>query len=122
MSTTTANYSFIKPDPSEASGPEEVAENMIKTERVLINLELGSSTGRQNIAVTANYRNVSDAAVSINTQGAFENLTWSMTTDSAAWTDLYDLDNNWTTPSLGLIAAYTNGSYETYYEGYCCMD
>lgn len=118
MSTSTTNYSLIKPDFSEASGPEELAENMILTERALINLEVGSATGRQNLQRTSAFRNVSDAAVNLNTEGAFDDLTWSLTTDTSAWTKEYDVDGNWGTPTLGLFLNYTNGSFDFNHPGY----
>lgn len=118
MSTLTTNYGFIKPDFTEASGPEELAENMMKAERALINLEVGSSTGRQNLQRNGAFRNVSDAAVNLNTEGAFDDLTWSLTTDTSAWTKQYDVDGNWSTPTLGLTEFYNTGNFEVYHQGY----
>jgi hypothetical protein len=118
MSTTTANYSFIKPDVSEASGPEEIAENMIKAERALINLEVGSATGRDNISRSGIYRNISVGPHSLNSQGAFDTLTWTPINSGSAWTALYELDMNYLTPSLGLPEMFTSGVLEIYHAGY----
>lgn len=118
MSTITTNYSLIKPDPSEASGPEEMAENMILTERALINLEVGSSTGRQNINRLGSRRNASGSAQAINTEGAWDDLTWTNMTSSGLWTPIYDVDGNWGPPSLGLIWDYTSGAVEFNHPGF----
>lgn len=118
MSTSTTNYSLIKPDFSEASGPEELAENMILTERALINLELGSNTGRQNKNMNGFYRNVSDAAVSLNTEGASDNMTWTNILDTSAFTNHYEVDGMWGPPSLGLSLNYNSGNFEFYHAGY----
>lgn len=118
VSTLTSFFNLIKPDPTEASGSEELAENMIKTERALINLEVGSNTGRQNLQRTASYRNVSDNAVNLNTEGAFDDLTWFTTDGTSEWTTLYDVDGIWGNPSLGLFWHYTNGSFDFNHPGY----
>lgn len=119
MSTLTTNYGFIKPDPSEASGPEEIAENMIKAERALINLELGSAAGRGNKNMCGMFRNVSDAAVAANTETPFDILTWTNTLDTSAWSNIFTpLDENFDTPSLGLSFQYVGGNFEFYHAGY----
>jgi hypothetical protein len=119
MSTTTTNYDFIKPDPSEASGADEVAENMILTERVLTNLHLGTSTGRGDKGMINAYRNTNGSAQAINTEGAFDTLTWTNTTATSAWTQEYDLTGDiWGPPALGLPWTYTSGNFEVYHAGY----
>lgn len=117
MSTTTANYGFIKPDFDEPSGPEELAENMIKSERALLNLETGSATGRQNIQMTEGYRNTSGTALNVNTEGAYDDLTWSFV--GGTGTKLFDLDGNWPPPSLGVAWIFTGGwTFNFYHPGY----
>ena len=120
MSTFTTNYSLEKTDFDEASGPDAIAENMMKVERILTNLELGSNTGRQNTNFMAHYRNASMTAISLNSQDAFDhlNLTWTSTRATSAWTTLFDLDTNYETPSLGLAELYTSGSFDFYHAGY----
>lgn len=118
MSTSTTNYDFIKPDLSEASGADEIAENMILTERTLINLHLGTSTGRGDKTMIGTHLNTSGAAQAINTEGAFDTLTWTNTIGSSTWTRTYDLTGTWGPPSLGLPWVYDSGSFEFYHAGY----
>lgn len=124
MSTSTTNLGLLKPEFSEASGPDDVAENMIKVERALINTWVGSATGRDHKATMARYRNASIGPINLNTLGAFDDLTsdangaWASTTGSSAWTSLYDLDGKYAAPSLGLVFIYSTGSTAIYREGY----
>lgn len=119
MSTSTTNYGFIKPDLGDPSGPEEIAENMIKAERALINIELGSSTGRSNKLMNCNFRNTNLAGIAINTDGHFTDpLTWGTPGGSSLWTRLYQLDENFSAPNLGSAWTFTSGGFEIYHAGY----
>lgn len=118
MSTTTTNYDFIKPDLSEASGADEIAENMILTERVLTNLHLGTSTGRGDKTMIGTHLNTSGAAQAINTEGSSDTLTWTNTIGSDTWTRTYDLTGTWGPPSLGLPWTFSSGNFEVYHAGY----
>lgn len=120
MSTSSVNYGFIKPDPSEASGPEEIAENMILTERTLTNLHLGTNTGRGDKSLLATYRNTNGSAQAINTEGAYNTtLTWTSTGAATEWSELYDATPPvWPSVSLGLFWIYGSGEFEFYHPGY----
>lgn len=121
MSTFTTNYLFEKPDfDTEHVDPLVYAENMIKAERALINIELGSSTGRDNVNHRGWHRNTSGSAVAANTDSGYikDEMTWSTITGTSTWTTNVDLDTVFGAPSLGLVWSYTTGSFDIYHAGY----